>query len=79
MPAGEGAGATAAVKPDGAVEEPDEPDTEETSAAAARLPGVGAGAGEGAGPGGRAGLPPAGRQVISLRFNSASMGNLVGT
>ena len=63
--------ATAAVKPDGAVEEHDE--------AAARLPGVGAGAGEGAGPRAVAGLPPTGRHIISMRFTYASMGHLVGT
>jgi hypothetical protein len=66
-------------KLDGAVEEPKEPDTEEASAAATCLPGVGAGTGEGVGRGAGAGLPPARRQIISLRFNSASMGHWVGT
>ncbi len=43
------AGAIAAVKPDRAEEDPEEPVMEEASVAAARPPGVGAGAGEGKG------------------------------
>jgi hypothetical protein len=39
-------GSTAAVKPDGAEEDPKEPVAEEASVAAARPPGVGAGTGE---------------------------------
>ncbi len=67
-------GATTAVIPEGAEEEPKELDTEEALAAAAQPLGVGAGAGEGEGPGAKDGAPPMGGHTISLRFNSASMG-----
>jgi hypothetical protein len=70
------AGATAAVKPEGAMEEPEEPEVKEESATVTHLPGVGAGAGSGAGPG--AGVPATG-QVISLRFKSARNRHWVGT
>ncbi len=77
MPAEEDAGATAEVKPEGAMEEPKETKVKKESAAALHPPGVGAGAGDSAGP--RAGVPATGGQVISLRFKSARSGHWVGT
>ena len=67
-----------AVRPEGAVTKPEEPETEQSLAEAARLPGVGAVDGVAAGaPAGAAGAGEgqAGWHTINLRFNSVRRGH----